>query len=485
MARYMNLEAVLPTTEQVGLPGRLVVLTNREPFSVVDRGGGPVVEPSAGGLIAALEPAMRSTGGVWITADEKGASDDSRVLEQTAGLGYSWRPATIPKAMYDRYYFGLSNAALWPLYHSMPGVTEYSRTDWDAYRRVNKSFAQVTSESLEPDDLVWIHDYQLSLVPSLLRRFGVPPGCRIGFTMHVPFPSYELFRTLPWAREILEGMLGASLVVFHVVEYCEHFFDCVEQIMNVRCDRLRGRIRFGDRWVHVRSIPIGIDTRRVYALLDAEETKRRTEEIQAANPGTHLILGVDRLDYTKGIPGRLRAYETFLGRHEQWRGKVSMIQVAVPSRGRIDEYQQQRLEIEQHAGHLNGLFGSPDWTPLTLMCRSLPFEELVPYYVAANVAMVTPLRDGMNLVAKEYVAAHRDRPGVLILSEFAGAAQQLTEAELVNPYDVDGMANALHSALTRFPNLPSRPMRSMNAKVARYDIHFWMEAFLSEMLFVD
>jgi trehalose 6-phosphate synthase/phosphatase len=465
--------------------GRLIVMTNREPFTVVDRDGHPVVERAVGGLIAALEPAMRSTRGVWISSDEQNASANPEIQAQLESMEYSWRPVQIPAAMYERYYLGLSNKALWPLYHTRPGAAVYLRPEWDDYRRVNDKFAEVAHSILQKDDIVWIHDYQLSLVPNELRRRGLPAGLRIGFLLHVPFASYELFRTLPWAREILEGMLGASLIVFHVVEYCEHFFDCVEQLLNVRCDRLRGRLWWQDRWVYVRAVPIGIDTAHIYAQLEQEGTRRRAEEIKAQVATDHLILGVDRLDYTKGIKERLQAFETFLGRYERWRNRVAMVQIAVPSRARIEEYQQLRLEIEQQTGHVNGVFGNPKWTPLTLMVRSIPFDELIAYYLAADVAMVTPLRDGMNLVAKEYVASHRDRPGVLILSEFAGAAQQLTEAELVNPYDVDGMAEALHRSLERLPNLPRRPMRSMNAKVAKFDIQYWMDTFLSEMLYVE
>ncbi len=467
------------------LDGRLIVLTNREPFAVSERDGKRMVERPTGGLIAALEPAMRSTRGVWISSDEHDAADDPDVAAQIAPLEYSWRPVAIPRELYEGYYFGLANQALWPLYHSRPSAAVYLRSQWDQYHKVNDMFAEVTHSALVPQDVVWIHDYQLSLVPHALRRRGLPPGLRIGFLLHVPFPSYELFRTFPWGKEVLEGMLGASLIVFHVIEYCEHFFDCVEHLLNLRCDRLRGRIRYQDRWVNVRAVPIGIDTDQIYRTIDTPETQQRAAEIKASLGTEHLVLGVDRLDHTKGIKERLQAFEIFLGRHEQWRNKVTMVQIAVPSRDRIEDYQQLRIEIEQQAGHLNGLFGNPRWTPLTLMVRSVPFDELIAYYLAADVAMVTPLRDGMNLVAKEYVAAHRDRPGVLILSEFAGAAQQLTEADLVNPYDTDGMAESLHRALALLPDVPRRPMRSMNAKVARFDIRYWMDCFLSEMLYVD
>ena len=464
---------------------RLVMVTHREPFRVVARDGQPAVERTTGGLIAALEPAMREVSGVWISAGPRKKDGLSSIEGAVEQLPYSWIPVPYSDEDHALFYLGFSNRALWPLYHSMLGMTAYERTEWSAYRRVNQLFADGISPELQQDDFVWVHDYQLSLVPQLVRQGGLPPGVRIGFFLHIPFPGYDLFRTLPWAREVLEGMLGASLIAFHVPEYCYNFFECVEQLLGIHCDRLQGRILVGDRYVNVRAIPIGIDTEAMYEAVSNAEVQARAEKLREELGGSYVVVGVDRLDYTKGILERLYALEVFFERYAHRRGIVSMVQVAVPSRSGIDRYQQLRENIERQVGHINGLYARPDWTPLTFMCRSVPFEELAALYHAADMALVTPLRDGMNLVAKEYVAAHKDKGGVLLLSDLAGAAQQLTEAEMLNPYHVDAMAETIERSIDIPLETQKRRMRTMNAKVRRYDVRHWIETFLNEGLYVE
>ncbi|MFZ9886939.1 MAG: alpha,alpha-trehalose-phosphate synthase (UDP-forming) [Myxococcota bacterium] len=463
---------------------RLITVTHREPFHLVARDDGVHVEKTTGGLIAALEPAMRALRGLWISAAPRGDVEVA-VSQAIDELPYSWEPVRYSPGLYRDFYLGFSNEAAWPLFHSMLGLARFHRRHWAAYQQVNRHFAEVIRGQLGERDLVWVHDYQLLLVPALLREEPLPTETRVGFFLHIPFPPFDLFRTLPWAKEILRGMLGASLIGFHVAEYAANFFDCVEQLLELRCDRLRGRVQFGERAVHVRSIPIGIDTGAIYRELDRHDSRARVDELRASTPATHLLVGVDRLDYTKGILERLKALETFFARSPARKGTVAMLQVAVPSRAGIDAYQALRDDIERAVGHINGLYGTPEWTPVTFMCRSLPFEELVALYRASDVALVTPLRDGMNLVAKEFVAAHRDGDGVLILSALAGAAQQLTEAELVNPYHADGIATALSTALEMPADLRRRKMRRMNAKVQQYDVQHWIDSFLSEALYVD
>lgn len=464
--------------------GRLVTVTHREPFHIVEREGERLVERTAGGLIAALEPAMRALNGLWVSADVRGGSDE-QLRTAVKELPYTWEPAPYSEELYQDFYLGFSNEAAWPLFHSMLGTAKFHRRHWSAYQEVNQRFANVTHAHVQERDFIWVHDYQLFLVPELLRKRGLPFDARIGFFLHIPFPPYDLFRALPWAREILMGMLGSSLVGFHVAEYASNFYDCVEQILDIRCDRLRGRVQMGERYVHVRSIPIGIDAVAIHQEVKKPETQERAKRLRAEAGCDKLIVGVDRLDYTKGILERLKALETFFDRYPERRGRVSMVQVAVPSREGIEAYQALREDIERQVGHINGLYATPGWTPVTFMCRSVPFDELVALYHASDVALVTPLRDGMNLVAKEYVAAHREGNAVLILSELAGAAQQLTEAELVNPYHVDAIANAIARALDMPPEQRRRRMGKMNAKVIRYDVRHWVESFLSEALYVD
>lgn len=462
---------------------RLVTVTYREPFRIVQRAGEPHVERTTGGLISALEPAMRDMNGLWVSADAHGATE--RVHDRFADLPYEWQPVHYNPDLHEGFYLGFSNGAMWPLYHGMLGKAEYHRSEWAAYREVNQAFAEVAASHAGDGDLVWVHDYQLSLVPRLLRERGLPADTRIGFFLHIPFPSYDTFRTLPWAKEILLGMLGASLLGFHVSEYAANFYGCVEHILGLRCDRLRGRIPQGDRYVNIRSLPISIDTKQVDTLAHTPPVKARAEALRAEVGCEHLIVGVDRLDYTKGLMERLKALETFFERNPERRGKVSMIQVAVPSRSGLESYQELRYDIERQVGHINGLFAQPGWTPVTFMARSLPFDELVALYRGSDVALVTPLRDGMNLVAKEYVAAQRGEAGVLILSELAGAAEQLTEALLVNPYDVDAVAEAIAMALDLPEETRKRRMRTMYAKVRRYDVAHWVGSFLGEALYVD
>lgn len=465
---------------------RLVMITHREPFRVVKRHGEPAsVERTPGGLTAALEPAMREVPGLWISAEPRRGQDLASIESSVESLPYAWRPVPYSDELYEGFYLGFSNRALWPLYHDLLGMTAYERAEWNAFVSVNEHFAEVTHQSLAENDFVWAHDYQLSLLPEYLRRKGLPAGCRIGFFLHIPFPNYDLFRTLPWAREILRGMLGSSLVGFHVEEYCYNFFECVEQLLGLYCDRLRGRVWLKDRFVHVRAIPIGIDAESMYETVQTPAVQKHSSRIRREIGAPYVLIGVDRLDYTKGIVERLYALDSFFQRFPHRRGQVAMVQIAVPSRGGIDRYQELREKIERLVGHINGLYARPDWTPLTFMCRSLPFEELAAFYHAADVALVTPLRDGMNLVAKEFVAAHHDNGGVLLLSELAGAAQQLTEAELLNPYHVDATAETLEHALQLPLEVQQRRMRTMNAKIRRFDVRHWLESFLNEGLYVD
>lgn len=464
--------------------GRLVLVTNREPFQPVERDGKQEIEKTPGGLISALEPVMREYSGVWISGEAQTLTKE--LTKKIKKLPYKWLPVRYPQKLHEGFYLGFSNRVLWPLYHSMLGnIVRFNREEWVDYKSVNQYFALACAKIARPKDLIWVQDYQLGLVPQLLREKGLPQNARIGYFLHIPFPSFDLFRALPWAEEILRGMLGASLIAFHVDEYCDHFFDCVENILNLRCDRMRGEIILEGRKIHVRAIPIGIDVKEIYNLVEKDGIKKQAQLLHKQTGCEHLVVGVDRLDYTKGIFKRLKALEMFFKIHPDRRGKVSMVQLAVPSRTSIVRYQQLREEIEQLVGHINGLYATPNWTPVTYMCRSLPFDQLVTLYLAGDVAMVTPLRDGMNLVAKEYVAAHHRRPGALILSQLAGAAHQLTEAILVNPYDEDGMAFALEKALNLSEEDKTLMMNSLNRKVAHYDIHGWVSTFLNECHYVD
>ncbi len=459
---------------------RLILVTNREPFHCVEREGKFCIERSTGGLVTALEPAMeQAKEAIWISANSENGITSESIQQQ---IPYQWVAVDYDKSLHDGYYSGFSNRVLWPLFHSMIGNRmKFELKEWNHYQEVNREFANTIIKISKPDDFIWIHDYQLILVPDFLRKRKIHQGSRIGFFLHIPFPSYDLFRTLPWGAEILKGMLGANLIGFHINDYCQHFFDCVEAILKIRCDRSRGLIYYENRVIRVKAIPIGIDVAQVHDLVNDKTILANSQKLREEIGAKYLIMGVDRLDYTKGILKRLSALEKFFERYPKHRRQVSMIQLAIPTRTEIEQYQELREEIERLVGHINGLYAQPGWTPITYMCRSLPPHELFALYHAADIGLVTPLRDGMNLVAKEYVASHYNNAGVLILSELAGAAEELTEAILVNPYDDNAIADAINTAV-RMPLAEQKSrMKQLNETIMRYDVHGWVNKFISEI----
>lgn len=457
---------------------RLVLVTNREPFHFIERDATLSIERTTGGLVAALEPAMQKSRGVWISARGAGEKVNAPANHPTP---YQWEPVDYEERHHEGYYFGFSNRVLWPIFHSMIGNRmRFLRNEWQDYQKVNRAFTEAAFKQCRAGDLIWVHDYQLCLVPASLRELALPKNTRLGFFLHIPFPCYDLFRTLPWGQELLRGMLGADLIGFHIDEYCQHFFDCVEAILKLPCDRKRGIIKLDGREVKVKALPIGIDVKSVQALAQDPSVVQKSLELREQIGTDKIIVGVDRLDYTKGIYKRLLAFETLLKSRPSYRGKVSLVQVAVPSRAEITQYKELREDIEGLVGHINGIYAKPSWTPITYLCRSLPFNELVAFYLAGDIGLVTPFRDGMNLVAKEFVAAHTQRPATLILSELAGAAEELDQALLVNPYDVDGIADALDRALSMPLDEQKRRMKILNTNLAQNDVFHWVQTFLSE-----
>ena len=479
--------SIIPA-EQISFK-RILAVTNREPFQIIDRKSGFQIEKTTGGLISALEPAMNQHKGLWVSGLSQTLKDNKfQEIKKNLNksLPFDWQEVNYASKLHHGFYAGFSNRVLWPLFHSMLNDSmHFHRSEFADYKAVNEAFADRIINNLKQDDLVWIHDYQLCLTPALVRNSQkMPSNTRIGYFLHIPFPPYDLFRTLPWQKEILLGMLGSSLIGFHVDNYCQHFFDSVEQILNLRCDRLQGSIDFEGRKIHVRAMPIGIDSEKIYKSLSNKSIISNSDKLRKEMHVDNLIVGVDRLDYTKGIYKRLRAFEVFLDQYPERHGKVSMMQIAVPSRTEISSYQKLREDIERLVGHINGLYAQTHWTPVTYMCRSLPFEELISLYLAADIGLVTPLRDGMNLVAKEYVAAHLNKPGVLILSDLAGAARQLTEALIVNPYDIAAIAESIELALKMPETEKLSRMKTLNTKIAHFDVYEWVDSFLSESLYV-
>jgi trehalose 6-phosphate synthase/phosphatase len=443
---------------------RLVVVSNRLPTP----GAG------AGGLVTALEPVLRASRGLWLGWD---GGHSQSWIPPPAELGYRLVPVSLREREVELYYHGFANRTLWPLFHSLIDRTEIRHDFWLAYRRINHKFANLVLAEDESADLVWVHDYHLMLVPAALRERGYEG--RSGFFLHTPFPPYELFRILPWRREVLEGLLGADLVAFHTRGYCDNFLECVRRILAAPVEG--STVRFRGRRVRVGAAPISIDTARFERLGSLPATVQRMRRLLLSLEGAQVVLGVDRLDYTKGIPERLAAVERLLEKRPQYRRRLVLIQVAVPSRTRLEHYRVMKRQIDEMVGRINGRFSDGSWAPVRYLYRFVPHDTLCAYYALADVALVTPLRDGMNLVAKEYVACHPEEGGALVLSELAGAAEELGGAIRVNPHDIDSVAEALHLALQMDPAEKRRRMAAMKQHLRRHDVARWAAELLAEI----
>ncbi len=458
---------------------RVLIVANRLPVTVTPSQAGVDVQKSTGGLATGLLRPHEQSGGLWI--GWSGAPDDELSRDQRAELNRQladMRLVSVPLTGEEvaRYYEGFSNGVLWPLFHYLLDQIPLYVQDWEPYAQVNERFAEVVAEQYRPGDLIWVHDYQLFLVPELLRRRL--PDARIGFFLHIPFPSEELFRTLPQRDHVLRGLLGADLVGFHTPSYLRHFVASLTQILGLTVDI--DRVQLANREVQLGVFPMGVDAESFSAM--AEEPGIEAE-VRALKGDEHLqlLVGVDRLDYTKGIPRRLLSFERMLERHPELRERVRLVQVAVPSRTNVEAYQEFRSLVDGLVGRINGAFGTPRWVPVHYIYRGLAERELVALYRAADVMVVTPLRDGMNLVAKEFVASRTDGDGVLVLSEFAGASWELPEAVQVNPYDAEATAESLYRALMMDEEERRRRLGPLRARVASYDVHRWAATFLEQL----
>jgi alpha,alpha-trehalose-phosphate synthase [UDP-forming] len=463
---------------------RIILLANRQPLAErPDSFGRPRL--SVGGLVAALAPVMAQGDGVWIAARTDSSGGSGETIVPATGAEYRIRFVGVPDREYAGYYQGLANRSLWPLFHSMIPLASFSAADWSDYVTVNQRFAAAAADEAEDGDMVWVHDYQLMLVPRLLRQ--ARPNLRIGYFHHIPFPSPEVFRVFPWRDEILAGLLGADLVGFHTPEYTEGFLRSVQRLLGAG---VRGRcggvhVERADRCVSVGAFPIGVDAadwaREAASDRTRAEARRLRNALHADEERRVIALGVDRLDYTKGILERLEAIERFLKRHPQWRRHFVFVQIAVPSRTRVEEYRRMKAEIEQAVGRINGTFGEAGWMPIRYLYRSIDRTTLAAYYAAADLAIVTPLRDGMNLVAKEYVACRTEFTGALVLSELAGAAADLQGAFRVNPYHIDAVADAIADALSSSADERTTRMAQMRQAVIQHDVNRWWRQFVSAL----
>jgi trehalose 6-phosphate synthase/phosphatase len=447
----------------------LMIVSNRLPFTMSRTRRGAERRRSVGGLVSALDPVLRERGGTWV--GWPGSELRPGETMEQADDPYRIAPVSLSETEVRHYYHGFSNGALWPLFHSFPSRTSFERSDWDAYVAVNDRFARVAVSSAGDAELAWIHDYQLMLAGGAIRRWQ--PDLRLAFFLHIPFPPYDVYRLLPWDREVLLGVLACDLVGFHVSGYAQNFLDCVERRLGDRVDRDAMVIEHGNRTVKVVATPIGVDFDRY-----SEAARAAAAGPVAAPDRERIVLGVDRLDYTKGIPERMRAFERLLEVHPQHRGRATLLQLAVPSRAQVAEYRALKRRIDELVGRINGRFATAEWSPIRYLYRELPFEELAALYRDAPVALVTPLRDGMNLVAKEYVACQVADPGVLVLSRLAGAAETMREALLVNPYNIDETAQALHRALLMDESERRSRVTALRRRERRDDVYAWVDSFL-------
>ncbi|RAY16643.1 trehalose-6-phosphate synthase [Actinomadura craniellae] len=452
-----------------------VVVANRLPVDrVTGEDGTASWRRSPGGLVTAIAPVMQRRKGAWI--GWSGAPGEE--LEPFEEDGMSLVAVPLSAEEVELYYEGFSNATLWPLYHDVIATPIYKRRYWDAYVAVNRRFAEAAAGVAAQGAMVWVQDYQLQLVPAMLRQLR--PDLRIGFFLHIPFPPVELFHQLPWRRQIIEGLLGADLVGFQRPGAAANFLRLARRI--TESGRAQGPVvQVGDRQVRAQAFPISVDVGELAELIARPEVRERSEEIRADLGGAKILLGVDRLDYTKGIGQRLEAFGELLEDGELKPGEAVFVQIATPSRERVEQYQLLRDEIEQLVGRINGEHAQIGVPPVHYLHNSYNRDELAALYLAADVMVVTPLRDGMNLVAKEYVACRADLHGSLVLSEFAGAADELRRAFQVNPYDIDGLKQTLLTALRAEPAEQARRMRSMRRRVIEHDVDRWAREFLEAL----
>jgi trehalose 6-phosphate synthase len=468
--------AAAATRRQDQARNDFVVVANRLPVdSVTNDDGSTGWRTSPGGLVTALEPVMRANNGAWIGWPGNPDERFDPFVENDMTL----IPMSLSTQEVELYYEGFSNGTIWPLYHDVIVAPEFHREWWDAYVAVNRRFAEHTAEVASERATVWVHDYQLQLVPAMLREMR--PDLRIGFFLHIPFPPAELFLQVPWRRQILQGLLGADLVGFQRPGAAANFVRLVRDRLGYKTHRDRIVLADG-RVMRASAYPISIDVQGLEDLAREPETAARAEEIRAGvGDPQRILLGIDRLDYTKGIRQRLRAFGELLRDEQVTVEEAVFIQVATPSRERVEEYRMLRDDIDRLVGRINGDEGSIGRPALHYMHSSFPRDEMAALFRAADVMVVTPLRDGMNLVAKEYVACRYDDTGSLLLSEFAGAADELRQAFHVNPYDINGLKDTMLKAMRADRRDLSRRMRTMRRYLKDHDVERWAREFLADL----
>jgi len=457
---------------------KTIIVSNRLPISLRHRNGRFEFKPSAGGLATGLGSIYKEGDNIWIGWPGNTVDDPEQRAEIILELHeLKMAPVFLSKEDVEEFYEGFSNETLWPAFHYFTQYMVYNPEHWEAYVRVNQKFCDAILKKAGPDDTIWIHDYQLLLLPQMLRE--VLPNATIAFFQHIPFPSYEIIRMIPWRQELLAGMCGADLIGFHTYDDMRHFLSAVGRINGLSSES--GYIQAENRIINVDSFPMGIDYDKFAKQAKSKRTLNFVKEFGKQVEDQKLLLTIDRLDYSKGIPQRIQAFNQLLEQHKELHGKVSMIMIVVPSRDKVQSYKELKEEIDLLVGRINSEYSTLTWVPVHYFYRSFPFEELSAFYNMSDIALVTPLRDGMNLVCKEFVASKTDQTGVLILSEMAGASKELQDAILVNPNDRQGVVDAIFNALSMPLEEQKFRMNSMQESLKKYDVFQWVKVFMDRL----
>jgi trehalose 6-phosphate synthase len=464
---------------------RLVIVSNRLPVTIERTPKGVVVNPSSGGLVSALLPLFKSVGGVWIgwPGCDYGPETDS-ALRAECTPDSSFEPVFLTASEMAHFYNGCCNEIVWPLFHDLQSRCNFNPVHWSVYRDVNEKFADAVERATGRDDFVWVHDYQLMMLADCLRARGI--HSMLSYFHHIPFPPADVFEKLPWRKEVLRGLLQFNRLGFQTDRDRRNFVGSLRRCLGSIKVRRRGNkfvVAAEGRHVEIATVPISIDFQALSANADRPEVKLRVNEIRRKMGDQRLILGVDRLDFTKGISQRLIGFRTLLENKPELRGRVTLVQLIVPSREQITTYLDCRTEVEKLVSQINGEFGRPGWSPVNYLHRHVSREELLALYGAADVALVTPVKDGMNLVAKEFCAARNDERGILVLSEFAGAAAELNSgALLVNPYDAEGLASELHRGLNMPEEEQKIRMQKMRHRIRTNDVFAWCRSICGNLV---
>lgn len=473
-------------SQGISFKGDVIVVSNRIPVTIKKSLDGKDYQysMSSGGLVTALQGLKKPFqwfGWPGLSIDDL---SEKNKIENDLKEKFNCYPIWLSDEIADLHYNGFSNSILWPLFHYHPGEMNFDESAWAAYIEANKLFCESLVNKVKDNDIIWIHDYHLMLLPSMLRNLlderKIFKNVKIGFFLHTPFPSSEIYRILPVRKEILEGVLSCDLIGFHTYDYVRHFLSSCERILKIPTSP-QG-IMYNNRMINVGAYPIGIDVDKFLNGLKEEKVIKRIESLKLKfGKDVKLIVGVDRLDYIKGVPQKLHAFEIFLETHPEFIGKVVLIQIAVPSRGDVEEYQSLRATVNELVGRINGKFGTVEFVPIHFMHKSVPFDELISVYASSDICLVSSTRDGMNLVSYEYIACQKEKHGSLILSEFAGAAQCLNGALIANPWNIDELSEAIYEGLTISEEKKAFNFNKMFKYISKYTASYWGENFVKEL----